>query len=143
VSLARRNVRNVTVDRSSRTKIVFQGDKGEQSTWHASLLYQSLVKSMVPENDVRADLEVINIGQSKVRDFARTAIARLDGHEKWETFYRDIVEHNPHREIWILLISQSQPQHLNITIPGVEGRDCDAEEISRRTRHPIQLNPLD
>lgn len=163
VSLARTDIRNITVDTKTRTEIVFERGNGEQDMWHASLLYQCLVKSMVPEDGValvldpenaglsghqvgdlaRADLEVIYIGQSKGRDFTRTAITRLDGHEKWETFYRDIVEHNPHREIWILLISQSASQHLNVTVPGVEGRDGDAKELFHRANRPIRLNPLD
>ncbi len=163
VSLARNNVRNVTVDAITHARIVFEGDNAEQSRWHASLLYQSLVKSIAPENNAalvldperaglsekevsdlaRADLEVIYIGQSKGRDFDRTAISRLNGHEKWETFYRDIADRNPHREIWILLLSQSAPQHLNMTMPGVEGGDNDVKELIRRTKRPVQLNPLD
>lgn len=163
MSLPWTDVRNVTVDTKTCTDIVFQGINGEQRMCHASLLYQSLVKSMVPEDDVasvldpesaglsghqitdlvRTDLEVIYVGQSKGRDLTGTAIARLAGHEKWETFYRDIVEHNMHREMWILLIAQSASQHLNLTVPGVEGRDSDAAELVRRANRPIRLNPSD
>jgi hypothetical protein len=157
-------VRSATVDESTRTHIVFKGNDGQEASWPASRLYQSAVKSMIPEGTAfplfdhilpdgfskeqlsaleRSDLEIIYIGQSKGRDMDRTAVTRLDRHEKWDVFYRHVVEENPHLEIWIILLSQPASYHVDMMIPDVRGSIHDVEELRHRIRNPARINPAD
>ncbi len=156
-------VRNVIVKEGARTQVVIDSHMEGRTASAPSLLYQNIVKSMLsagapppllgPEGRflskeqrdalAHVDLEVIYIGQSRGKDFDKTAITRLDYHEKWAVFNRHIAAENPHQEIWILLIRQSPPYHLNVALPNSQARDPDAAELMRRLANPARLDCVD
>lgn len=156
-------IENVTVDAETRTRIVFRDVHGKEILRHASRLYQSVVRATLPASSApplpgyecvgysehqleackRLALEVIYIGQSQGRDLERTAITRLGRHEKWDIFCKHVAEENPHQEIWILLLAQSAPSHLNMTLPGLQGADNDVKEMMRRVLKPARINPAE
>jgi hypothetical protein len=154
---------SATADAETRTRIFARDVQGKDILGYASLLYQRAVRATLPaspapplpgdeyigyseqqiETCKRLDLEVIYIGQSQGRDLERTAITRLGRHEKWDMFYKHIADENPHQEIWILLLVQSVPHHLNMTLPGVQGADNDVKELLRRALKPSRIDPAE
>lgn len=157
-------VRDIIVDcKNDRTSVLIREYNGDETSWDASLLYQSMTKTRVTGGNPvaavfgneryascehqsplkRTDLEVLYIGQSKGRDFDRTAITRLGQHEKWETFYGHLAEAHTDLELWIVLVTQLPTQQLNMTLPGVHDGEHDVQEMLRRVSHPTRIDSAD
>lgn len=161
--ISRSGVESVMVDDRTRTRVFLRSHSGEVTSTRASLLFQSAattamiegppIPPLVPESKFltqhqldalrHLDLQVVYIGQSRGTDFGRTAVMRLDHHEKWDLFNRHIAAENPHLEMWIILISQSPLLQLNFALPGPQGRDQDMPEMMRRIRNPFPINHED
>jgi hypothetical protein len=161
VSFSGLDIRNVTVDGNKRTCIVLRNAAGTEASQDASLFYQQVAKSMIPadspsplfrksdadfsEQQISAlghtDLEVIYIGQSQGREFDKTALTRLGRHEKWGVFHSHIADEHPHQEMWIILLSLSTPQQLNMTLLSREAGEHDDQEMVHRTFKPSSVHP--
>jgi len=154
------DVKSVMVDGNSGEQVLTQDLNGERKVWSASLLYQSVAMAVIPtafppsmesktlteqhRNLLRhLDLEVIYIGQSRGKEFDRTAVDRLGHHEKWQLFDHYCKEENPHLETWILLISQGPVSQFNMALPNRPAQDGDAAELMRRTQTPPPIDHAD
>jgi hypothetical protein len=64
-------------------------------------------------------------------------------HEKWNVLDKYLATDNAHEELWILLLGQHKPQHVNMTLPSMHSNEHDAAELMQRASGPPSLYGTD
>lgn len=101
-----------------------------------ALIHQ--IQADCPIEEPLLDFEVLYIGKAYGKDGKRTAIERLNAHEKLQTIYSDAMNNNPDSEIWLMLANFTQNNIATVNGRVKIPQENEAEDLNRFTNF---INP--